>query len=74
VAAGGPTPSERLSGQELLAQIRASLSDEEATIAGLRREGLSWADIAARLGGAAQARRMQLARAVQRISRQMGLE
>jgi RNA polymerase sigma-70 factor (ECF subfamily) len=74
VAANVPTPSERLTGQELLAQIRASLSDEEATIAGLRREGLSWADIAARLGGAAQARRMQLARAVQRISRQMRLE
>ena len=74
VAASGPTPSEQLSGQELLAQIQASLSDEEATIAALRREGLSWAEIATRLGGAAQARRMQLARAIQRISRQMGLE
>ena len=39
----------------------------------LRGEGLGWADVAARLGGTAQARRMQLARAVDRLARELGL-
>jgi DNA-binding CsgD family transcriptional regulator len=63
-----------VAGQELLTRFRQSLSDEERQLADLRSQGLSWADIAARLGGTAQARRMQLARAVERAARELGLE
>ena len=74
VADSGPSPSEQVSGQELLNQFRASFTDEEKAIAELRREGLGWGEIATQLGGTAQARRVQLARAVERISRQIGLD
>ena len=74
VADPGPSPSEQISGQELLAQFQASFTDEEETIARLRRDGLGWAEIATQLGGTSQARRVQLARAVERISRQIGLD
>ncbi len=74
VADEAPTPSEVVAGKELLERFRQALSDEERQLAELRREGLAWADIAARLGGNAQARRMQLARAVERVSRELGLD
>ncbi len=73
-AAHGESPSQVVAGQELLARFFQGLSEEERQIADLRVEGLAWADVAGRLGGTAQARRMQLARAVGRISRELGLE
>jgi RNA polymerase sigma-70 factor (ECF subfamily) len=74
VADPGASPSEQISGQELLERFRASLSAEEKAIAELRKDGLGWAEIASRLGGTAQARRVQLARAIERISRHIGLD
>lgn len=74
VAAEGPTPSQIVSGRELLDEMRRRLSDEERLIAELRHEGLGWSDIVARLGGTPQARRMQLARAIDRVLRELGLE
>lgn len=74
VADPGPSPSEQVSGQELLERFRAALSDEESQIAELRKDGLNWAQIASQLGGNAQARRVQFARAVERVSQQMGFE
>jgi RNA polymerase sigma-70 factor (ECF subfamily) len=73
VADAAPTPSQVAAGKELLERFRQALSEEERQLAELRREGLAWADIAARLGGTAQARRMQLARAVERVARALGL-
>jgi RNA polymerase sigma-70 factor (ECF subfamily) len=74
VAAAGPTPSQIVAGRELLAEVRRRLSDEERQLADLRGEGFGWADVAARLGGSAQARRVQLARCVGRVLRELGLE
>jgi RNA polymerase sigma-70 factor (ECF subfamily) len=73
VAAGTSTPSEEVAGKELLERLRQNLSDEEKVIAELRSQGLAWTDIAAQLGGTAQARRVQLSRAVERVMRQLGL-
>ena len=70
----GPSPSRYVAGQELLQRLDAAPSAEERRLAGLRREGLAWAEIAARLGGQPQARRVQLARALDRVARQLGLE
>jgi RNA polymerase sigma-70 factor (ECF subfamily) len=73
VAARTSTPSEEVAGKELLERLRQSLSVEEKAIAELRSQGLAWTDIAARLGGTAQARRVQLSRAVERVLRELGL-
>jgi RNA polymerase sigma-70 factor (ECF subfamily) len=69
-----PTPSQLVAGRELLDQFRQRLSDEERQLADLRRDGMPWDKIAAQLGGTPQARRMQLARAADRIARQLGLD
>lgn len=74
VAGVDPSPSEQVSARELLDRFRQHLSKEELELADLRSEGLSWDEIAARLGGKAQARRMQLARAVERAAAQLGLD
>ena len=74
VVADEASPSQVVAGQELLARFRQGLSDEERQIADLRCQGLAWADIASRLGGTAQARRMQLTRAVERVARALGLD
>ena len=74
VARSDPSPSEQVAGRELLERLRAQLTDEERQLAELRAEGLSWDEIATRLGGKAQARRMQLVRAIERVTAQMGLD
>jgi DNA-directed RNA polymerase specialized sigma24 family protein len=60
--------------KDLFQQFRQRLSEAERQLADRRGQGLSWADIAARLGGTAPARRRQLTRAVQRVSRELGLD
>jgi RNA polymerase sigma-70 factor (ECF subfamily) len=74
VAANAPTPSQIVAGKELLERFRQALNEEERQLADLRGQGLAWGDIAARLGGTAQARRMQLARAVERVARELDLD
>jgi len=69
-----PPPSEIVAGRELLERFRAGLSEEERKLATLRSEGLAWQEIADRLGGNAHARRVQLSRGVERVSRQLGLD
>jgi RNA polymerase sigma-70 factor (ECF subfamily) len=74
VAASSPTPSQEVAGRELLERFRQALSEEERQVAELRSQGVAWADIADRLGGTAQARRVQLSRAVERVARDLGLD
>ncbi|HET6575527.1 MAG TPA: sigma-70 family RNA polymerase sigma factor [Fimbriiglobus sp.] len=73
-AADEPSPSRVVAGRELLERFRALLTAEERQIADLRAEGLEWAEVAERLGGTAQARRMQLARAADRAAAELGLD
>jgi RNA polymerase sigma factor (sigma-70 family) len=68
------SPSETILRRELVERMRAELSDDERQIADLRVEGLGWDEVAERLGGTAQARRMQLARGVERAAEHLGLE
>jgi RNA polymerase sigma-70 factor (ECF subfamily) len=74
VADVAPGPSTLVEGRELLRRFRECLSAEERQLADLRAEGLAWAEVAGRLGGTPEARRMQLARAVERVTRQLGLD
>jgi RNA polymerase sigma factor (sigma-70 family) len=74
LAAADPSPSRQLAGKELLREIRQRLSVAELELADLRAEGREWSEIAAQLGGTPQARRKQLARAVNRVAHQLGFE
>lgn len=67
-----PTPSRQLANRDLLEHVRQELTDDERQIAELRGDGLTWDEVAQRMGGAAQARRMQWVRAVVRVSRKLG--
>ena len=71
VGAPGPTPSRLAAGRELLEELRRRLSEEEWRLADLRGQGCEWPEIAARLGGTAEARRKQLARAIDRFGQQL---
>jgi DNA-binding CsgD family transcriptional regulator len=57
----------------LLAEVRRRLTPEEMRVADLRAEGRGWAEIAAALGGTVEARRKQLARALDRVTSQLNL-
>lgn len=69
----GDTPSSHVSAQEIMDKILSNLSPEERQLSDLRRVGLSWDEVAERMGGTAQARRMQLDRAADRVIAQLGL-
>lgn len=68
------SPSACVSARELLQQMQNRLSDDEREVSELRRAGRSWQEVADSMGGTAQARRMQLDRAADRIVRQLGLD
>jgi len=68
------SPSQIVLKRELVDRMRAALSDDERQIADLRGDGLAWEEVAQRLGGNAQARRVQLTRGIERAARELGLE
>jgi DNA-directed RNA polymerase specialized sigma24 family protein len=57
--------------RELVERYEPVIRREAKMLADLRGQGYEWAEIAARVGGTPQARRMQLARAVRRVERQL---
>src|SRR5262249_51363820 len=73
VAPGGG-PSREVAARDLLHEVRRRLSPEEQQILELRNHGEDWAAIAARLGGGAEALRKRLARALDRIALELGLD
>jgi RNA polymerase sigma-70 factor (ECF subfamily) len=73
-AASGGDPGAIVAGKELLRKFRECLTAEELQLAEWRNDGVSWAEIARRLGGTSDARRLQLSRAVDRVTRALGLE
>jgi RNA polymerase sigma-70 factor (ECF subfamily) len=68
------TPSRVIAGRELWQQFLRQMNAEERQLVQLRSEGLAWAEIAARMGGTPQARRVQLARAVRRAAAVLGVD
>jgi RNA polymerase sigma-70 factor (ECF subfamily) len=72
--AGGPSPSEVVSAEELLQAAQRALSEEEKQLAERRARGQSWEEIGRALGGTAQARRKQLERAIERVEKRLGLD
>jgi RNA polymerase sigma-70 factor (ECF subfamily) len=53
--------------KEMIAKVRASLSEEELQIADLRGSGLTWDEVAAQIGGSADSHRKRLERGIERV-------
>jgi len=69
-----PSPSQAVEGADLLQEFHRRMTPEEREVADCRARGQEWTEIAAALGGTGEARRKQLARAVERIARELGLD
>jgi RNA polymerase sigma-70 factor (ECF subfamily) len=67
-------PAQQAAARELLAQVRERLTDEERQIAEGRGRGDSWAEIAAAVGGTVESARKKLARGLDRVLCQLGLD
>jgi RNA polymerase sigma factor (sigma-70 family) len=74
VCASRSDPSEQASAREILAKVRALLSDEERQLAEARGRGDSWSEIAAAHGASPESLRKKLARALDRVLHQLGLD
>ena len=72
--APGGSPSRQAAARELVQEARKRMTTEERALLERREQGLEWAEIAAELGGSPDALRVRLARAVARITRQLGLD
>jgi RNA polymerase sigma-70 factor (ECF subfamily) len=70
----GPSPSDEVSIKELLQVFQSRLSAEEKYLADQRALGVPWADIAAAVGGTPDALRVQLDRAINRVTRELKLQ
>jgi RNA polymerase sigma factor (sigma-70 family) len=69
-----PEPSCQADWKDLLHEVRQRLSTEELRLADRRADQQEWAEIAAEVGGSPEALRKQLARALDRVSHQLGLD
>jgi RNA polymerase sigma factor (sigma-70 family) len=69
-----PTPSREIAARELLDEALRRFSPEERRILDGREQGGQWAEIAAELGVSPDAIRKKLARAVDRVAHELGLD
>jgi RNA polymerase sigma-70 factor (ECF subfamily) len=67
-------PSDQAAAKELLTKVRERLSADERDLAEDRGRGESWAEIAVLRGGSAEGLRKKLARAIDRVLHQLGLD
>jgi DNA-directed RNA polymerase specialized sigma24 family protein len=67
-------PGRVVAGQDLLAEVRRLLTDEERYLADQRALGRDWADIANEQGARPDALRKKLSRALDRVTARLGLE
>jgi DNA-directed RNA polymerase specialized sigma24 family protein len=72
--AADPGPSEHATGRDLLEAFRRRLTPEERALADGRATGREWADLAAERGESPEALRKRLARALDRVARELGLD
>jgi RNA polymerase sigma-70 factor (ECF subfamily) len=64
-------PDEAVAAKDLFEAVFSRFSAEEADLARRRMSGESWDEISSHVGGTADARRMQLARAANRLAREL---
>jgi RNA polymerase sigma-70 factor (ECF subfamily) len=73
-APASSNPSRQLAARELLDEARRRLTPEELVLLERRSQGLSWAEIGVEIGANPDALRIRLARAVARVTRDLGLD
>jgi len=71
LVADSPGPRTEMELGDLMAKVRSNMSEEELAASDLRGEGLSWDEVAQRLGGSPDSHRKRLERAFQRIRTEM---
>jgi RNA polymerase sigma-70 factor (ECF subfamily) len=69
-----PSPSDVVAGAELLQEVRRRLTPEEQKLADERFSGKPWTQMAVERGASADALRMQLSRALDRVTQELKLE
>ncbi len=74
VAGQGPTPSSEVAARELLEEARRRLLPDELTLLERREQGREWTEIAAELRSSPEAVRKRLARAIDRVAGELGLD
>lgn len=73
VAGRDDSPSVVVSQKELLSEMRKRLTPEEYQLSEMRKSGLDWATIAKKTGGTPDALRKKLERAMDRLTKELGL-
>ena len=73
-ASRDPTPSQIVADAEFVAEFERRLSDPERAILIMRRQGMSWAEVAQHSGGTPESVRKKFERAVDRGRRELGLD
>jgi DNA-directed RNA polymerase specialized sigma24 family protein len=68
------SPSRNVASKELLQEVQRRLSPEERRLVELRHQGHDWTAVAAEVGGSPEALRKRLARALDRVARELGLD
>jgi RNA polymerase sigma-70 factor (ECF subfamily) len=68
------SPSRQVAAQELLREARRRLTADERRLLELREQGHEWEKIGAELSASPEALRKQLARAIARVSQELGLQ
>jgi RNA polymerase sigma factor (sigma-70 family) len=68
-----PSPSEEVATKELLVEFRRRMSEDERQLADQRAAGLNWDQIAGAGGESSEALRKKLARAIDRVSKELGM-
>ena len=74
LVASGDSPSAAIVVRDLQQEVRRRLAPDEWQLLELRNQGHDWAEIAAQAGGLAGALRKKLARAIDRVINELGLE
>jgi RNA polymerase sigma-70 factor (ECF subfamily) len=69
-----PSPGQVVANRDLLEQVLRRLGDDERYLVDQRSLGRSWPDLAGELHTSADALRMKLTRALDRVSRELGLD
>jgi RNA polymerase sigma-70 factor (ECF subfamily) len=70
----GASPSERLVHSELIRAAQNLLTAEERELIALRKEGLEWAEVAARYGDSPDCVRKRMTRAIDLVVKKLGLD
>jgi len=74
LVASGDSPSAPIVVRDLQEEIRRRLAPDEWQLLDLRKQGHDWAAIAAQVGGGAESLRKKLARAIDRVAQELGLD